>query len=235
VTPAVEDSLKALIDDPAKVIRSAGDDRYQTALDIYAKGKVAGSWGTAAIIASGANYADALAVSPYSYAEKAPIFLADPVAGLDDATTQVIKDAIASGEITQIIITGGTGSVPDAIKSQLGYSVGNRDMFTRLYGQDRYETSIAVANYTAANTALAYHKLAAATGENFPDALAGGAFAGKIGTVLLLVSDDAAGRAGIESVVGTNSAAISYGYVLGGPGTVSESLKTALEAAAARS
>jgi putative cell wall-binding protein len=235
VTPAVEDSLKALIDDPAKVIRSAGDDRYQTALDIYAKGKVAGSWGTTAIIASGANYADALAVSPYSYAEKAPIFLADPTAGLDDATTQVIKDAIAAGEITQIIITGGTGSVPDAIKSQLGYSIGDYDMFTRLYGANRYETSVEVANYAVANTALGYDQMAAATGENFPDALAGGAFAGKIGTVLLLVADDDTGRIGIESVVGANSAAINSGYVLGGPGTVNASIMTALEAAAARS
>jgi putative cell wall-binding protein len=235
VTPEVEDSLKALVDDPTQVIRSAGDDRYLTALDIYAKGKDAGSWGTTAIIASGGNYADALAISPYSYSERAPIFLADPQDGLDANTTQVLKDALAAGDITNFIIAGGTGSVPDAVKSQLDYAVDDETVFTRLAGEDRYETSVAVANYTVDNTALTYHKLAAATGENFPDALAGGAFAGKIGTVLLLVSDDAAGRTGIESVVGSNSAVIGYGHVLGGPSTVSDTLKTALEAASARS
>jgi putative cell wall-binding protein len=231
VTPAVEDSLKALIDDPAKVIRSAGDDRYLTALDIYAEGKDAGSWGTTAIIASGGNYADALAISPYAYAERAPIFLADPDEGLDAATVQALKDALAAGDITHFIIAGGTGSVPDNIKFQLGYAVGDETVFTRLAGEDRYETSVAVADYTTANTVLGYHQLAVATGEDFPDALAGGAFAGKIGTTLLLVADTAAGRAGIESVVAENSAAIGYGYVLGGPGTVSDSLKTALEEA----
>jgi putative cell wall-binding protein len=235
VSAAVEDALKELVDDPAQVIRSAGSDRYQTALDIYAKGKDAGTWGSVAIIASGDNYADALSVSPYSFAEKAPIFLADPTTGLDDATAEVLGDALESGEITRVIIAGGSGSVPDAVKTQLGYALGNFSTFTRLYGADRYGTSVAVADYAEANSAaLGFHQIAAATGENFPDALAGGAFAGRIGTVLLLVSDDAAGRTGIDSVVGANSAAIGFGHVLGGEGTVSAALQTALEEASSR-
>jgi putative cell wall-binding protein len=236
VSVAVEDSLKGLVADPAQVIRASGDNRYLTALDIYAKGKEAGVWGTTAIIASGDNYADALSVSPYSFAEKAPIFLSDPAAGLDAATIATLSAALESGEITRVIIAGGSGSVPDAIKSQLGYSTGDYATFTRLYGADRYGTSVAVARYAAANSAaLGFHKIAAATGENFPDALAGGAFAGRIGTVLLLVSDDATGRTGIESVVGANATAIGFGHVLGGVGTVSPALQAALETASSAS
>jgi putative cell wall-binding protein len=235
VSAAVEESLKALVDDPTQVIRSAGSDRYSTALDIYAKGKEAGTWGTTAIIASGDNYADARSVSPYSFAEKAPIFLADPTAGLDAATIATLSAALEAGEITHIIIAGGPGSVPDVIKVQLGYTVGNFTTFTRLYGASRYDTSVAVANFAASNSeALGFHQIAAATGENFPDALAGGAFAGRVGTVLLLVSDDATGRVGIDSVVGANAAAIGFGHVLGGVGTVSPALQTALETASSQ-
>jgi putative cell wall-binding protein/uncharacterized protein YjdB len=232
VSLAVEESLKSLVADPSKVVRSAGADRYLTALDIYAKGKATGAWGSVAIIASGDNYADALSVSPYSFAERAPIFLADPTSGLDVATATTLGGALEAGEISHIIIAGGPGSVPDVVKSQLGYPAGDYTTFTRLYGADRYGTSIAVANYAAANsTSLGFHKIAVATGENFPDALAGGAFAGRFGTVLLLVSDDASGRVGIASVVGANATAIGYGHVLGGEGTVSPALQSALEAA----
>jgi putative cell wall-binding protein len=236
VSSAVEDALKGLVDDPSQVIRASGDNRYLTALDIYAKGKEAGVWGSTAIIASGDNYADALSVSPYSFAEKAPIFLADPVAGLDAMTVEILSGALESGEITRVIIAGGAGSVPDVVKIQLGYLAGDYATFTRLYGTDRYGTSVAVARYAAANSAsLGFHQIAAATGENFPDALAGGAFAGRIGTVLLLVSDDAAGRIGIDMVVGTNATAIGFGHVLGGVGTVSPALQSALETASSAS
>jgi putative cell wall-binding protein len=232
VSAAVEDALKGLVDDPAQVIRASGDNRYLTALDIYAKGKEAGTWGTTAIIASGDNYADALSVSPYSFAEKAPIFLADPATGLGSVTAETLGGALEAGEITHVIIAGGPGSVPDVVKVQLGYAVGDFSIFTRLYGDSRYDTSVEVANYAAANSAaLGFHQIAAATGENFPDALAGGAFAGRIGTVLLLVSDDAAGRTGIDEVVGANATAIGFGHVLGGVGTVSPALQAALETA----
>ncbi|MDR3307457.1 MAG: cell wall-binding repeat-containing protein, partial [Coriobacteriales bacterium] len=232
IAPAVETALKALVVDPNKVIRASGDARAATALDIYAKGKAAGTWGTTAIIACGWSFADALSISPYAYAEKAPIFLADAQAGLDANTITTLKTALAAGTITKIIIVGGTAVVPDLVKTQLGYAASDNTTFTRQGGADRYETSALIANYIQDTSALlGFNQVAVATGQKFPDALAGGAFAGKVGTVLLLVDDSTAGRSQIATVITANRDFIGYGHVLGGTSALTPSLKLTLEQA----
>jgi putative cell wall-binding protein len=232
VSSGVEASLKSLVTDPAKVIRASGASRNATALDIYAKG--GGAWGTTAIIACGTSFADALSISPYAYAEKAPVFLASPLTGLDTETTATLKDAIGSGAITHLIIVGGTAAVPDTVKVQLGYLSTDISTFTRLGGANRYETSaIIAAHIERASASLGFHRIAVATGANFPDALAGGAFAGKLGTVLLLADDSAAGRSQIGAIIAANRQAIGFGHVLGGEAVVLPALKAALEAASA--
>jgi putative cell wall-binding protein len=232
VSEAVEASLKALVGDPTAVIRSAGPDRAATALDIYAKGKVAGAWGTTAVIADGMNYPDALSISPISFLAKAPIFLSTPDEGLTANAVTALKAAIADGSITRVLIVGGIGSVPDSVKTQLGYATTDTALFTRLGGATRYETSVLIAQYATQNLpGVNYQHIAVATGSNYPDALAGGAFAGKKGTVLLLV-DDEGGMAGVQDIVGTYHDRISVGHIFGGIGSVSETMKNALEAAA---
>ena len=64
-------------------IRISGETRYETSLQIYLQGKarLGVQWSSAeSIIATGENFADALSVSAYAYAEKAPIFLANGAA-----------------------------------------------------------------------------------------------------------------------------------------------------------
>jgi putative cell wall-binding protein len=234
VSSAVENTLKTLVADPSKVIRSAGASRTATALDIYAKG--GNAWGSTAIIACGSSFADALSISPYAYTEKAPVFLADSKVGLDADTITTLKAAIGAGAITHIVIVGGTGAVPDAVEVQLGYKTENTTIFTRLGGANRYATSALIAAHIeSASASLGFHQIAVATGANFPDALAGGAFAGKVGTVLLLVDDSADGRSQIAAVVAAHKEAIGFGHVLGGEGAVSSALKAALESASSGS
>jgi putative cell wall-binding protein len=231
---AVEAQLVALMGgDASRVIRAAGEGREETALDIYQKGLDGAGWGDTAIIANGYNFADALSVSPLAYAEDYPIFLSDPKTGLSDATAGTIKDAIASNAIEHIIIVGGDAAVPEIVSTQLGYDLDDDSFITRLFGATRYLTSVEIAKHSVANSApLGYDNLALAVGNNFPDALSGGAFAGRIGTVLLLVHHEIEdGTAAIDSIITPQRGSITLGYVLGGDAAIPDALMKSLEAA----
>jgi putative cell wall-binding protein len=219
----VVSSLKA-ISGVADVTRLSGADRYATARSLYEAAK--GSWATTAIIASGTGFADALSVSPYAHATDAPIFLASAKTGLASADLT----ALNTGGFTRIVIVGGPAAVAARTEAQLA-STGAT--VTRLAGDDRYQTSAAIAQYAVDNTQgkLALHNIVCATGTNYPDAWAGGAFAGHIGTVLLLVDNSTAGRQGLESLVRTNAGNIGTGHVLGGTSAVPERVLADLQGA----
>ncbi len=93
----------------------------------------------------------------------------------------------------------------------------------RLAGSDRFATAAAVSAATfAPGVAVAY----VATGENFPDALAGGPLAGVDGAPMLLVARDRVPEATAEELVRLAPARIR---VLGGPPAVSDAVVAALE------
>jgi putative cell wall-binding protein len=79
---------------------------------------------------------------------------------------------------TSITAVGGTGVISDAVVSLLGAS--------RLAGNSRYETSLAVANAVVAQGFSAAHTWVA-TGSDWPDALAAGPASAAAGAVLVLV------------------------------------------------
>ena len=128
----------------------------------------------AAFIAVGTGFADALAGGPAAALNDSPLLL---------VRTDAIPDA-TSAELTRlqpqrIYILGGPAVVSDAVAAQLdAYTAGPVD---RLWGPDRYATAAAVAR-----TFWSRHMAFVATGQNFPDALAGGAVAGRDGAPVLL-------------------------------------------------
>ena len=95
----------------------------------------------------------------------------------------------------------------------------------RLAGDTRYDTAVAVskAAFPTAGVPVVY----VATGENFPDALAGGAAAGYAHGPLLLVEPSA-----IPSVVATELARLKPARIViqGGSDVVSDAVATALQA-----
>ncbi|MGI6216117.1 MAG: lamin tail domain-containing protein [Coriobacteriales bacterium] len=207
------------------VTRISGKTRYSTAVQIYENGK--GNWGNTAIVVSGTSYADALSASPLAWAEKYPIFLAGEDGTLDSATAK----AISEGGFDNVLLVGGTARISDSVKSQVGSA-----NCTRLSGASRYETSAVAAKYSVENsTKLSYDNLFVATGQNFPDALGGGALAGKRGTVLILA--DEAARSGnhgeycTTEIVAANKDEICTGTFLGGAGAISEEFAATVEAA----
>ena len=169
------------------VQRVAGDTRYDTMSELISN---VGGWSASdkVILASGANYADSLSVSPFAYVTKSPIVLCDPYGGL----AQEAIEAIRAGGFSRAILVGGNAAVPDVVISQLNNANIATDGIRRLSGATRYETSTQITAFEISETRLfTADSLGFATGSNYADALAMGPCMGRINSPLLLVDNGA--------------------------------------------
>ncbi|WP_248150736.1 cell wall-binding repeat-containing protein [Microbacterium aoyamense] len=151
----------------AAISRISGADRYETSVSLAL---AAFTNVSTAYIATGADFADALAASAIAGAKKAPVFLVDGKAGAVDARTLA---ALRSLGVTQAVIAGGTGAISAGVETSLknaGLGV------TRYGGSTRYQTSLLMNNATYPGTASTAYL---ATGMDFPDALSGTVLAGR--------------------------------------------------------
>ena len=205
VSDGVVAALRGICPD---VERVAGETRVDTSLDLYRKGS---GWGSTAILATSGNFADALSVSSYAYAAKAPVFLVDPGTGL----TRAQKAAL--GTFGQVLVVGGENAVPSR-------HVAGLPGVTRLSGATRYETSERIAEWTTGH-GLGMDGVVYATGANFPDALAAGPLAGRAGAVTLLVAD--AHSPAVSFSAGYRGK-VDRAYVVGGENAVSRATADAI-------
>lgn len=197
--------------------RLAGADRYTTAAAIatttYSK---VGE----AVVASGEDFPDALSASALAGVLAGPILLT-PRATLAKATSDALKQL----GVTKVTIVGGTNAVSSAVETQLkaSYSV------TRLSGPDRYQTAQVVAvSYARDSGTIGGQKAAfVASGENYPDALAGGspAFAKKL--PMILTESSQLSYAANETL---NMLQIKRVILLGGPAAVKPEVEDAIRA-----
>ena len=166
-------------------LRLYGSTRYETSLEIL---RQCNSSSDTVIIATGANYADSLSISPFAYVTKSPIVLCDPYGGL----TQEAIEAIRAGGFSRAILVGGNAAVPDVVISQLNNANIATDGIHRLSGATRYETSTQITAFEISETSLfSPDPLGFATGSNYADALAMGPCMGRINSPLLLVDNGA--------------------------------------------
>ena len=206
VSSRVASRLRAL---GAVVERVSGATRYDTSYRLYARG--AGSWGSTAVVATGAGYADALSVGSYAYAAKAPVFLCDPSRGLS-----AVQRAALS-RFSRVVVVGGERAVPSRLVSGLRGVV-------RVAGATRYATSVAVARWARSN-GLGMQGVVYATGANYADALSGAALAGRSRAVMLLVSS---GSGEAVSYSAGFRGRVSRAYVAGGVGAVGRPVAEAI-------
>jgi putative cell wall-binding protein len=188
------------------VVRIGGADRYQTAADIATMAgpssvgtvNVSGSPSAAplptAIVATGLNFPDALSASPMAYRGTAgsngnglgfPILLTNPDQ-LPDSTAA----ALSTLGIKQVLIAGGDLAVSQAVESEIESAAGiPASSIIRFAGADRTQTAALIAAFETSTTApepelgpvgLFYNpfQVNLARGDEFPDALSGGPFAG---------------------------------------------------------
>jgi putative cell wall-binding protein len=198
VSAETEQAIKNL---KIATVRVAGADRQATSVEAFKL--IDGNWykhhGThSVIIATGANFADALSIAPFAYRTGTPVVLTKADGTLTDEAVKAIKD---NDEIYQVIVVGGTSVVSDSVFSVLGTYSGNyKDYYNKVYvpvriaGADRYDTSAKIADWEVnyafdvaddynkndywKDAGFSYYETFVATGENFPDALAGGQLAG---------------------------------------------------------
>ncbi|MDI6900920.1 MAG: cell wall-binding repeat-containing protein [Anaerosomatales bacterium] len=195
--------------------RSLGADRYKTAVDL-SKQFAAAEY---VVLATGANYPDALAGAPLAYLLDCPILLVDR-----DAIPSSVKAEIKRLGATKAYILGGTGVVSDRVVAELrglGMAAGN---IKRLAGTNRYDTSAKVALEMKARSGSIANAFIA-TGENFPDALAGSGAAAKMGAPILLVERTSVPGATRQAL---SALGVKDTYVLGGTAVVSDAVMRSL-------
>lgn len=194
-----------------QVVRVAGSDRFATAAAISARWSSPGV--SSVFVATGADFADALAGTPAAATTGAPLLLV----GRDRIP------AAAAAELKRLApqrihVLGGTGVVSAAVATALdAYTTGP---VVRLAGTDRYATAEAVGRRFF-STADVW----AASGATFPDGLTGGAAAGARGASLVLTSPSAVPAATGQEVL---RLAPVRATVVGGTGAIGEPVAATL-------
>ena len=158
---------------PQNVSRVAGPDRYATAASISRA--TFGGGVPVAFVATGANFPDALAGAAAAAHLGGPMLLT--AGGSLPAAT---ANELARLRPGRIVVLGSSGVVSNSVAAALAAY----GPVSRVAGSDRFETAAAVSHTTfAPGVPIAY----VTTGRNFPDALAGGAAAGRDRGPVLLV------------------------------------------------
>lgn len=196
VSKNVEDEIKSL-DGIKSVIRLGGKDRYKTselvAEQVGTKGEM--------ILATGKCPADGLSISSIAADKGIPIILAND--------KDSIKNYVKKNKVTKSYIIGGTTCVSKDIENISPNS-------ERISGKNRYETNEKILrrfqdtlNFKKVYLALAESK----RGDEFADALVGGALAGKEKSPMVLVNDtiDENVKKYVQSKLSKDSSVIALG------------------------
>lgn len=222
VSDTVVNQIEKRVAPEAKIVRISGDTRRDTANEIFAQAKkqTGANWkDDTAVIATGENFTDALSISALAYQNRYPVFLSGKT-GLDTST---VKDIKGYG-FSNIVIAGGSAAVPNSVIAQLKSAGVSESNIVRLGGATRYQTSLEIAKYADKKLSLRPATPVFATGENFPDALAGGVLAGEKVAPLLLVSPDTSVNHDALNWINSTSEFENSAYVLGGTDAVSETV-----------
>lgn len=186
------------------VVRIAGENSWDTALEVYKAGaKIGSGWTTKdLVVATSIDFQDALSISPYAYAEKVPVVLTTNNAILSDSVAEYLQNEVADGKIETAKFAGGSVVVSNAVSDQL-----RRVVITRLAGATAYDTSNAIAEYlTDADNALDFANatgVCIATGLDYLDALSSCNWTGTQKQVLLLA--DSTNQTTIDKFLTDNS------------------------------
>ena len=116
--------------------------------------------------------------------------------------------------VEHVYIIGGTAVVSAAVEASL-------TNVQRIAGADRYATAIEVAKKSGVK------QIFVARGDNFADALAGGALAAKMGGAIILVRPDAV-PASVDAHLSANATKVVNATILGGNAAVSADVQNAL-------
>jgi putative cell wall-binding protein len=196
--------------------RFTGADRYAAAANISAGQFAPGV--EKVFVATGDNFPDALAAGPVAAAFNAPLLLTPRFGGLPAS----VAAELARLDPEQIVVIGGTLSMPPALVSQMAAYASNTTTPTvRINGATRFDVSLELLRF--AQDAGYFQNVSRAwvvTGNGFADALSVSAVASAetVPVVLVPGTDAALSPTVRDAIDSLNPAKISVG---GGPNSVS--------------
>lgn len=198
ISANVEQEIKNL---GMTVTRISGENRYETSVKVAEKmGYV-----NQAVIATGDNFPDALSIASIAAIKGLPILLTAKDQ-LSEGVKKYLKDNVQS-----TIVVGGTGVVSNYIYNQLPSP-------TRLNGNNRYETNLNIVK--AYVEELNFNTCYIATGEDFPDALAGSALASLNNSPIILVNNSIS----LSTIDFLSNRSVDHIVAFGGTGAVSDTV-----------
>jgi putative cell wall-binding protein len=218
-------TLYALWGREIPLTRYSGGTRIDTAAAIADAGWPSGA--DTVILASGKNFADALAGGPLAYALDAPILLTNNGEGLETA----LAKALLKLNPSKIVILGGTGSVnrniEDILRSRYTSDV------TRYAGSNRIETAVKIAEALKEDelnkTGTSFDTAFITDGLNFPDALSISPVAAIKGQPILFTSSRDPGNLHEVTSDYITESGIANAVVIGGSATVSTKVLNILQ------
>lgn len=192
------------------VTRLSGNNRYETSLNIanYIVQKF--NVGNEIVIATGEGFPDALSIAPIAANKGMPIILSPK-----DEFPNSAKKFITDNKVIKAFVIGGTGVISNKVMQQLPSP-------ERVWGADRFMTNVSILNKFAND--ISFDKAYLATGNNFPDALAGSALAPKTSSPIILV--DKTLSISTADYINLKLPSINQLCVLGGEGVVPQSVLT---------
>ncbi|MEH7384313.1 cell wall-binding repeat-containing protein [Bacillus sp. JJ1521] len=188
------------------VWRIGGKDRYEVAENIAAELPAKDS----VILASGLNFSDALAISPYASENGFPILLTRK-----DSIPDETKAALSKSSIKYTFVIGGEGSISRGVYFQVKNELKKGP--SRIGGKDRYEVAANIIERFGYNTDKAY----LSTGLTFADALTGSVLAAKNKAPILLTSPTYVSPATQSAIFENQMFNLT---VLGGTGSVPQNI-----------
>ena len=203
---------------PGGAQRVAGADRYGTAAALSAASFAPGV--PVAYLVAGSGFADAVSAAPAAARDHSPVLLTRTDILPPATIAELIR--LAPG---RVVLVGGPSVVSDQIVWALDSVLHGTGVF-RLSGADRFATSAAVAATFNPGVRAVY----AATGLDFPDALAAAAAAGASGSPMVLTRPTALPDVIRAEIVRLNP---SRAVIAGGPSAVSATVEAAIRDAVA--
>lgn len=197
---------KQLLPEKSKVRSFKGVDRYATNAEIIKEFKDADT----CIIASGENFADSLSIGAFATKNGYPIVLVQK-----NKINDVTKQALKNSKIKKCYIVGGENSVSKSLEKELP------QVIERIAGNDRYETSLKIADKFYKDAQGAY----LASGEVFADSLAINPIAARFDVPLILTPKDKLPQKTQEYLDNSKIVQIA---IIGGEKTVSKQIQQEL-------
>lgn len=197
--------------------RIFGQTRYQTMAALVEKGE----WdqGGTVIVASGANFPDALSASSLAGLLDAPIILTENSGLSTDASDELKRLAP-----TKVYVIGGESAISASTYKQIQNITGKKCTVERIAGQTRYETCMKIASHPAFKQAKT---VIIVTGTNYADALSISPYAYKKGYPILLC-DPVKGLTD-EEFDFVHEMCYDYAILVGGTSAVPQHVETQLK------